>query len=192
MKSDDNFADLYHFTWCAQVAVKMAFSNGRTAPVTAVHLFLMRWLKTARTQKRFPRTVARDINYLITFGERHGAGSRLLSKVEFLYHSCEDVALQSDLFRLTYVTELLKDSNWAVGIQSAREWKKNISVPGNALHLPPTLSGQFDDDGWLLAPLPLRMTGDTEYARKQLQQYGLELHPGEDAGEYLLKAAART
>lgn len=189
MAPEDNFSDLYHFTWCAQVAVKAEFGDWRAAPKTAIYLFLMRWLKTAQAQRRFPRTVARDINYLITWGGRNGPDADLLSQVEFLYDSCEDSARQSELFRLTYAIELLKDRKWTAGIQSERNWKKGIRDKGDALHLPPTLSAQFDDNGWLLTPLPLRMQGDTNYALKLLAQYRLDIHVTDAAaGEFELRS----
>ena len=192
MTPEENFSDLHHFTWCAQVAVKAEFGDWRAAPKTTVHLFLMRWLKVARLQKLFPRTVARDINYLIHYGERNGPGVDLLSQVEFLYDSCEDTTRQSELFRLTYVIELLKDRKWTAGIQSEREWKKNVREKGNALHLPPTLSAQFDDNGWLLTPLLLRIGGDPESALKLLAQYRLEIHTLDvAAGEFVLKNGHR-
>lgn len=189
MAPEDNFADLHHFTWCAQVAVKAEFRDWRNSPKTAIHLFLIRWLKTAQAQKRFPHTVARDINYLIHYGHRNGPDANLLSQVEFLYDSCEDTTLQSELFRLTYVIELLKDRQWTAGIQSEREWKKNIRGKGNALHLPPTMSTQFDDNGWLLTPLSLRIGGNTDSALNLLAQYRLEVGIIDAAtGEFVLRS----
>lgn len=57
------------------------------------HRFLMNWLRTA--QKRFPRTVARDMEYLIMHGVRHGLQSKLADKIAYMYRSCGDFTQQS-------------------------------------------------------------------------------------------------
>ena len=179
MKSEDNFTELEHFTWCAQVAHSLAVADKKINSEMDSHRFLMTWLKTAQKQKRFPRTVARDIDYLIVYGSRHGFASKLADKIEFMYRSCGDVAQQSDLFRLTYVTELLKDRAWSVQMQSERDWGRMKCAPtGCTLSLRDTLSAQFDDEGWLKESVPLRLWGDSlETAIQLFTQYHLKLKP---------------
>lgn len=53
--------------------------------------------------------------------------SKLKSRLEYLWLSCCcDVASQSDLFRLTYATELLKDLGWDSVVLSEDRWQKLI------------------------------------------------------------------
>ena len=179
MNSEHNFTELEHFTWCAQVAWSLAVADKKIHSDMDRHRFLMAWLKTAQKQKRFPRTVARDIDYLIVYGTRHGFASKLADKIEFMHRSCGDVAQQPDLFRLTYVTELLKDRAWSVQMQSERDWQREKHAPtGCTLSLRDTLSAQFDDEGWLTTPVPLRLWGDSlETAIHLFTQYHLKLTP---------------
>ena len=179
MKSDSNFEDLESFTWCALVACKIAIADKKINSEMDSHRFLMTWLKTAQKQKRFPRTVARDIDYFIVYGSRHGVASKLADKIEYMYRSCGDITQQSDLFRLTYVTELLKDRAWSVQMQSERDWGRMKCAPtGCTLSLRDTLSAQFDHGGWMKEPVPLRLWGDSlETAIQLFKQYHLKLKP---------------
>jgi hypothetical protein len=46
-----------------------------------------------------------------------------LSGAEALWRSCSgDIAAQSDLFRLTYATEVLKDDVWGSRVMGTKEW----------------------------------------------------------------------
>ncbi|MGQ3665425.1 DUF2913 family protein [Citrobacter braakii] len=179
MIKDGNFDDLENFTWCALVASKIAIADKKINSEMDQHRFLMGWLRTAQKQKRFPRTVARDIEYLIMHGTRHGLQSKLADKIAYMYRSCGDISQQSDLFRLTYVTELLKDRAWSVQMQSERDWRRMKCAPtGCTLSLRDTLSTQFDDEGWLQQPVPLRLWGDSlETAIHLFTQYHLKLKP---------------
>ncbi|HHR6406492.1 TPA: DUF2913 family protein [Providencia alcalifaciens] len=71
---------------------------------------MLRWLLTALKQKRFHRCVVHDFEWLINIGQQRLISSKLKSRLEYLW--CCDIASQSDLFRLTYATELLKDLGW--------------------------------------------------------------------------------
>ena len=98
-----------------------------TTTAYAETLFLIRWLATAQKQKRFPRSVAIDIQWLLERGRKHGAAARLRRHLEHLWHSCSgNIAEQSDLFRLTYATETLKQLGWDNGVMSSREWREGV------------------------------------------------------------------
>ena len=158
MIQNDNFSDLSHLTWCAQVALKIAFADKPIPSETETHLFLMRWLRTALKQKRFPRTVDADLNHLLSYGERRGTNCKLLSRIQFLYRSCDDITLQSDLFRLTYATEVLKERKFAVTLLADRDWRRQTGCPlSRELYLPASLVQHFDEDGGLLSAVPLRV-----------------------------------
>ncbi|MGU3489161.1 hypothetical protein [Enterobacter bugandensis] len=60
-----------------------------------------------------PRCVATDIALLLERGRSQGPAAGLRQKFEYLWRSCSGViTAQSDLFRLTYATEVLKDDVW--------------------------------------------------------------------------------
>ncbi|AZT39702.1 DUF2913 family protein (plasmid) [Salmonella enterica subsp. enterica serovar Karamoja] len=179
MKSDGNFDDLENFTWCALVACRIAIADKKVNSEMGRHRFLMNWLRTAQKQKRFPRTVARDLDYFITWGTRHGLQSRLFDKIEYMYRSCGDITQQSDLFRLTYATELLKDRQWRVELLSDHEWeRRKEAVSGCILSLRQNLADMFDDKGNQLMPVPLQLWGDNpEEALHLLAEYRLKLRP---------------
>jgi hypothetical protein len=59
---------LAHFAWCALVALRTAQQDGQAMSPLTIHTFLLRWLGTAQKQRRFPRSVAADIDSLLRQG----------------------------------------------------------------------------------------------------------------------------
>jgi hypothetical protein len=98
---------LSHLAFCALAALGLARHDGIAGTPYAENLFLIliRWLATAQKQKRFPRSVAIDIQWLLDRGRKHGPAGKLRQHLEYLWRSCSgNLAAQSDLFRLTYAT----------------------------------------------------------------------------------------
>lgn len=88
-----------------------------------MHAFLLCWLTVAYKQKRFPRTIASDIEGLLVQGRKKGIASGLLNRVEYLWSSCTGpVPAQSDLYRLTYAIEQLKSKDWVNAVVSDKDW----------------------------------------------------------------------
>lgn len=103
--------ELAQFAWCALVALQLARQDGQALSPLMTHPFLLCWLATAHKQRRFPRTVAPDIENLLTLGRQRGPAAKLLQRLKYLHNSCiSPVKLQSELFRLTYAIESLKAS----------------------------------------------------------------------------------
>jgi Protein of unknown function (DUF2913) len=67
---------LSHLAFCALVAPGMARQDGTAGTPWAENLFLIRWLATAQKQKRFPKSVAIDITWLLERGRKHGAAGK--------------------------------------------------------------------------------------------------------------------
>lgn len=166
---EQTVADLSHLAWCALVALRLAHQEGQALTPLMVHTFLLRWLASAQKQRRFPRTVAPDIESLLTLGRRKGPAANLLQRLEYLHSSCTSpIKLQSDLFRLTYAIESLKAAGW-----------QNISLPDDEWHMDKlteefaeedaimlmqksALVQAFTDDGTLRSALDLLVKGDCD------------------------------
>lgn len=63
-----------HFAWCALVALHLARREGLVQSDMQKNLFLIRWLATAKKQRRFDRDVTPDIGWLLQQGRTLGAG----------------------------------------------------------------------------------------------------------------------
>lgn len=101
---------LSNLAFCALVALGIARRHGIAETPLAEHLFLVRWLAMAQKQKRFPKCVAIDIAHLLEQGRKKGPSSNLRKKLQYLWESCTEALIrQSDLFRLAYVTEKLRE-----------------------------------------------------------------------------------
>ncbi|HDL6964615.1 TPA: DUF2913 family protein [Yersinia enterocolitica] len=169
---------LSHLAFCALVALGIARQDGMTGTPYAENLFLIRWLATAQKQKRFPKSIAIDITWLLERGRKHGAAGKLRQNLEYLWRSCSDnMAAQSDLFRLTYATETLKDQGWDNYVMDSREWKfGTVPTPtqDNGFYVEKAaLNAAFTSDGRHLHPVPFRIIGDTMTFIQVMAEYSL-------------------
>lgn len=154
-----------HLAWCALVALALAKQSGDAQSPAQENLFLTRWLATALKQRRFPREINPDIEWLLKQGRLLGVSAELVSKLNYLWHSCTgELSEQNDLFRLTYALETAKDMQWNYRLLSDREWSGRYAVALNAgvngIYLSRTnLDMAFDDDGRQINPLSAKLTG---------------------------------
>ncbi len=122
--TENTTSALSHLAFCALAALGLARQDGIAGTPYAENLFLIRWLATAQRQKRFPKSVAVDIGWLLERGRKHGPSGKLRQHLDYLWSSCSgNLADQSDLFRLTYATETLKDQGWDNYVMNSQEWR---------------------------------------------------------------------
>jgi hypothetical protein len=120
---EQTVAELAHLAWCALVSLRLAQRDSQALSPLMEHTFLLRWLATAQKQRRFPRTVAPDIESLLKLGRQKGLTAGLHQKLKYLWESCSSpVKQQSDLFRLTYAIEALKAQGWFNAAVADDEW----------------------------------------------------------------------
>lgn len=158
---------LGHLAWCAQIALGIARHDKNVATPIQEHIFLMNWLNTAKKQKLFPKDIAEEIDYLLRIGKQAGIMANLKRKIIYMYKSCnEDINKQSDLFRLTYAIEQLKNKGWQSHTLSSSDWKKGWVAPSEpAIYMElPALEAAYNDEDKQLKPFPIRVEGDLEYA----------------------------
>ena len=161
----DTTTDLSHLAFCALVALALERQSGGASTPYAETLFLIRWLATAQKQRRFPKSVAVDIQWLLERGRKHGAVARLRQHLEYLWRSCSgNLAEQSDLFRLTYATETLKQLGWDNAVMSSREWRNGVlpetGITNGFYVEKAALNAAYDRDGRHRQPVEVRVVGD--------------------------------
>lgn len=156
--------ELAHLAWCLLTALQLAKQEGKAQTPMNQHLFIMQWLATAQKQKRFTKSVAIDIQWLLNQGKTYGFGANLKEKVDYLYRSCAGVLKdQSDLFRLTYALEVVKATGWRYILLSDKLWKNmaGCSLAVAAVYMQQSqLDACFNDDGHQIAPLAMRFVGN--------------------------------
>lgn len=146
----------------------MAQQDGQAVSPLTLHTFLVRWLATAQKQRRFPRTVAPDIDSLLRLGRQKGPAAGLYQRLDYLWQSCSgSVKRQSDLFRLTYALETLKSRGWLSAVITDDEWVPQVLASEYAgvsalLVRKSELTRNFSDEGRLLAPVSFLVTGDVD------------------------------
>lgn len=92
-----------HLAWCALVALALARKEQGELSPAQENLFLTRWLATALKQRRFPRDVTPDIEWLLNQGRLLGVRAKLADKLDYVWRSCSgELTEQNDMFRLTY------------------------------------------------------------------------------------------
>ncbi|BEM75191.1 hypothetical protein SME36J_46140 [Serratia marcescens] len=166
-ETETTLSALSNLAFCALVALSIARQDGVAGTPLAEHLFLVRWLATAQKQKRFPKCVAIDIAHLLEQGRQKGPASKLHEKLQSLWQSCTDpLTMQSDLFRLTYVTEKLREQDWKNFTLDSKSWRNErfpASCPPNGFYTEEsTLHAAYSDDGRLISSLELRIVGDVD------------------------------
>ncbi|TNL02319.1 hypothetical protein CYD30_27105 [Kosakonia cowanii] len=172
-----------HLAWCALVALALARQSGDVLSSAQENLFLTRWLATALKQRRFPREINQDIEWLLKQGRQLGVSAKLASKLNYLWHSCTgELSEQNDLFRLTYALETAKDMHWNYRLLSDREWTGRyavvLSAGVNGIYLSRTnLDVAFDDSGQQINPLTARLTGNVPGVVKLFNRCGWQAEP---------------
>ncbi|WMT14587.1 DUF2913 family protein [Serratia fonticola] len=163
---DHTTHDLAHLAFCALVALQTAVQDGAVTSPMAEHLFIVRWLATAQKQKRFPKTVAIDIQLLLDKGRKPGNGAKLKSHLEYVWRSCSgEIRQQSDLFRLTYTLESLKVLGWRNELVTPAEWDSEaLDEADPALYvINVALQSAFTKEGQLITPLEFKVAGDAQF-----------------------------
>ncbi|MQC12829.1 hypothetical protein C4513_18565 [Morganella morganii] len=166
----------------ALVALKLAQWDGKAARnAQSENLFLLRWLQTALKQKRFHRCVVHDFEWLIHLGQQRLMTSKLKSRLEYLWRSCCcDITQQSDLFRLTYATELLKDLGWDSMVLSEDRWQKLIMKKPIVTAIPifyvtqSALTVDFSDEGKQVNTVEFWVLGDKVKFSEVIKQHHLQ------------------
>jgi Protein of unknown function (DUF2913) len=162
---DQTTHDLAHLAFCALVALQTAVQDGAVTSPMAEHFFIVRWLATAQKQKRFPKTVAIDIQLLLDKGRKQGNGAKLKSHLEYVWRSCNgEIRQQSDLFRLTYTLESLKVLGWRNELVTPAEWDSEAldDVAPAMYVIKAALQSAFTNEGQLVTPLTFKVVGDTQ------------------------------
>lgn len=169
---------LSNLAFCALIALEIARKEGNVCTPLAEHLFLVRWLATAQKQKRFPKCVAIDIAFLLDQGRRVGPNCNLRKKLQYLWQSCTaPLSKQSDLFRLTYVTEKLREKGWENYTLDNKTWRSKkmmVSTLVSGYYTEErTLHNAYSADGDLIHPVELRIIGDINLLLSLMSQSGI-------------------
>ncbi|MEY0256224.1 DUF2913 family protein [Morganella morganii] len=173
---------LGRMAYAALAALKLAQHDGMAGQSDqAENLFLVRWLKTALKQKRFHRCVAADLVWLSNLGQKRVMTAKLRQRLDYLWKSCCcDIPAQSALFRLTYATEMLKNTGWSGEVLSSDLWDKiRQKSPLPAQENPvfyisrDTLDEGFDDTGAQTGLLEFLVAGDPEQFEAVMKQHQL-------------------
>ncbi|EKS6643047.1 DUF2913 family protein [Enterobacter hormaechei] len=164
---EESMADLAHFAWCALVGLRLAQLDGQALSPLTVHTFLVRWLADAQKQRRFPRSVASDIDSLLRLGRQKGPAAGLFKRLEYLHQSCtEPLVQQSDLFRLTHAIEYLRSQGWVNAVVTDEEWEPGALYTEYAdvsalLVRKSELQRHFTEEGKQSAPVDFIVVGDS-------------------------------
>ena len=92
---EQTVSDLAHLAWCALMALRLAQQEGQALSPLTIHTFLVRWLADVQKQRRFPRSVATDIDSLLRLGRQKGPEAGLLRRLEYLWQSCTEPMMQN-------------------------------------------------------------------------------------------------
>ncbi len=84
---DNDNLNVSHLAWCGLIALNTARQDGIATSPAQDNLFLTRWLATAEKQRRFPRSLASDISWLLKEGREKGLRADLPGKLDYLWRA---------------------------------------------------------------------------------------------------------
>ncbi|MBK4771914.1 MAG: DUF2913 family protein, partial [Pantoea sp. Morm] len=87
---DKDNLNVSHLAWCGLIALHTAHRDGIATSPAQDNLFLTRWLATAEKQRRFPRTLASDISWLLKEGREKGLRADLPGKLDYPWRAGHD------------------------------------------------------------------------------------------------------
>lgn len=192
MNTNKHTDDAAHLAWCALMALHFALQDGTVTSHYAANLFLTRWLAEARRQRRFPKSVAEDINILLYHARGTGMQVDLVEKLNSMWMSCSGQYQPfSDYVRLKLAIEMIKGNQWHYIVQSEAEWQTNCGPnrgqPSNTIWmLRPSLDTGFDEEGRQIMPLKVKLGGNTLRCSELLARYQWALSDQDD--HWLLQA----
>jgi hypothetical protein len=179
--AEQTVADLAHLSWCALMALHLAWQDGQALSPLSTHTFLLRWIAVAQKQRRFPKSVAGDIDTLLSMGRKKGPGAGLHARFGDLFDTCsQPAAQQSALHRLTYAIEKLKMIGWVNAIVGDEEWCSDALVAEykdiSALLVRKTdLQHHFSEKGRLRSTVDMMVVGDVDNMIGVFSEYGLDV-----------------
>nr|VGM56379.1 Protein of uncharacterised function (DUF2913) [Klebsiella pneumoniae] len=187
-------AELAHFVWCALIALRTAQQDGQALVPLTIHTFLLRWLAGAQKQRRFPRSVAAELDRLLSLGRQKGPAAGLEQRLEYLLNSCGNpVMQQSDMFRLTNAIEHLKSQGWVNAVVTDEEWQPQMLFAEYAgtdvlLTRKSELECRFEVSGRLTGSIEFMVVGNNRVVMDVLNARGFDcvLHEQHDGGCLLL------
>ncbi|WP_281853147.1 DUF2913 family protein [Enterobacter sp. 200527-13] len=190
---EESLADLAHFAWCALVGLRLAQQDGQARSPLTIHTFLVRWLADVQKQRRFPRSVAPDIDSLLRLVRMKGPAADLQQRLQYLWQSCtEPVTQQSALFRLTHAIEHLKSQGWVNAVVADEEWVPETLYTEYAdvsalLVRKSELQRHFTEEGKQSAPVAFIVAGEVRVVCDAFDARDLRYATGEQhAGGCLL------
>ncbi|WP_413722581.1 DUF2913 family protein [Sodalis sp. RH24] len=156
---------LAHFSWCAQVALRLAIQDGLIHSPLDEHLFLLNWIVTAKTQKRFPKMIGTDIDNLISHASRLGIQINLLQQLHSIYiFYMFPMVKKTDRLRFSYVIESLRLLGWQDFSISRKDGlaleKFSLDSRKNVIFIEyESLNKAFDAEGRQISIIELKLSG---------------------------------
>lgn len=176
---EQTVVDLAHLAWCARVALCLAQQDGQALSPLTIHTFLLRWLAAAQKQRRFPRSVAPELNSLLSLGRQKGPAAGLEQRLEGLLNACDNpVTSPPDLLRLTRAIEHLKSLGWVNAVVVDDEWHPQTLIAEYAgvaafLVRKSELGRKFEVSGRLTGEMTFMVVGDSGVVVDALRARGL-------------------
>lgn len=183
MSSEKNKNILSHFIFCARTALHLARKDGIMPSLQAENIFLVRWLIQAQKQKRFPKSIAKDIDFFIKAGQKKNRHVSLRHILEELWNEENP----HTLMRLTRAVASLKSSGWENATLTRDEWYAEEQRPENSgpafFVSKSELTESFSETGDLINPVNFLVYGNVKLFIEIFKEYQLkaELHPSATA-----------
>lgn len=174
MLSEKNKNTSSHLIFCALTALHLARKDSILPSPQAENIFLVRWFIQAQKQKRFPKSVAKDIDFFIKTGQKKNKPVSLLRILEELWNEENP----PPLIRLTQAVESLISSGWENATTTGNEWDAGELQPENGgpafFVSRAALTESFSETGDLINPVDFLVCGNAELFIEMLRAHQLK------------------
>ncbi|HEN5063936.1 TPA: DUF2913 family protein [Klebsiella pneumoniae] len=175
MNNECSSGGIGHLAWCALVALGLQKSEQRVVSETEENLFLIRWLATARRQKRFSPDLSGHIDWLLSQGRRLGPRARLTQKLQYLWLlSNGELSDMPDILRLTYAIEVIKAGGWQYWVVDEKKWLTGTfnNHINSVCFIRTEIEQGFDNNGKQICPLRVKAKGHLVKLMSLLECFG--------------------
>lgn len=148
-------------------------------------LFLGKWLKRAKKQRHYPKSISEDIDNFLTLYTQKGRNADLTSSFYQIYNEYQTMKINSDDFqnspkqRFDAAMDVLREKNWSISLPIAHDDTADGPYQSNKdkelFVMKKDWDDVFDDQNELIKPLSISVVSTPQEVIDSLYLHGFIL-----------------
>ena len=191
-------ADLINMILGALIALKSEQQVGAVNRSSGSEtLFLGKWLKRAKKQRHYPKSISEDIDNFLTLYTKKGRNADLTSSFYQIYNEYQTIKINGEDFkdsskqRFDTAMDVLREKNWSISLPLIHDETADGPYQSNKdkelFVMKKDWDDVFDDQNELVKPLSLSVVSTPQEAIDSLYLHGFIL--AKDASKRNIKGS---